>query len=68
VWFDECFEIAMQNKLIPTFGEALVLKARDLRDDFRDEVHKLELKVAWLEGRVEALRSSDRKRRGNDAA
>jgi hypothetical protein len=49
------FDSELAPMLRDALGEALGLKARELRDHFREEIHRLELAIAELRGEVNAL-------------
>jgi hypothetical protein len=52
-WFDQQAE----SKILDPVGEVIGTKAAELRRDFMDQIHKLELEVAELKGELRALRA-----------
>jgi len=62
-WFTERFDECVRERLIEDVGEVLGTTAAELRADYTERLHQLELTVARLEGELKGLR----KAKGDDA-
>jgi hypothetical protein len=56
-WFDDRFDAVMKAQWVDDIGGTIAEARRDMRDEFKTQLHKLELEVAELRGELRALRA-----------